>query len=197
MKYMCLLLLISLSVYSQEQEGNLLLLKIHKERDLAIEKHVVLFHAIKLDSAYIPKTNDFSKQLFSSGYTDLHIECCKTNDSIRLKTFQSNNAFNYDSKEGLKNLAKIDEVEKNMKLLIEMKVKSSLYNQKIKVYYVVIKGKYCEGILAKKDQRMLGLLKPEVLLLTDEIEVLNDIEIQKPYLYDILTRIDFSGFMYN
>uniref|UniRef100_UPI00263A2A50 hypothetical protein n=1 Tax=Flavobacterium sp. TaxID=239 RepID=UPI00263A2A50 len=186
--------LISTPVFSQTL-GNLLLVKVEKDRNLKIDKQKIFLHAVELDTNNIPLKNTTSKLIISEGYTDQHILECINKDSIHLKTFRSSDNFIYNGGFGYNNLDIINLYSKEFKELIELKINSKVYKEKIKVSYLFISCKYCIGNMAKKDGEMIGY-QGEIILLMDKLKVDSKFELDTDEMYDVIKSLNLNDFIY-
>lgn len=194
--YLKLLLFIGINVFSQNKNGNLLLLKIDKKQNLKIDKYETSYFVIELDSNYLPINEDeTSKIVLFKDFTDNHLFSCINKDSIRLKTFLADEKFDHDRHKGLHNAKLIENNLASMKKLLELNVKSSLYDQRIKISYILMNCNYCVGSIAKYDKEFIGY-NGKVILVIDELSIIKEYEIPKGSTYEIIKSIDFNHFLY-
>ncbi|WP_294820184.1 hypothetical protein, partial [uncultured Flavobacterium sp.] len=142
-----------------------------------------------------PNSNTKSIRAFFDGYTDENITSCIQKDSVRLATFYSGNNYKHEEKYFKQYSELLEKYVTKMQGLMTMNVKSSLYNEKVKISYILMQAHYCKGIIAKKDLKIMGV-EPEVILIIDEITFDTKFRIPREFTYDIIKAIDFNKFLY-
>jgi hypothetical protein len=191
-----LLLLTSLLISAQDNKGNLLLLKIEKERHLKIEKVVSEYIVLELDSNYdLVNNSEISSIAYFKDFTDNTLFSCIENDSIRLQKRQKEDTFNHYNNFGLKNFNLIEDNSKKMNYLMELNIKSPLYNQKVKISYTFINCSYCKGDITKYDSDYIGY-KGKVVLIIDNLIIDNKTKISDDNLYSFIKQIDYNSHLW-
>lgn len=192
-----LIFLTTFVMTAQMKEGaNLLLLKMHKTRDLKIDKEVTKYLVLELDLNFnLLKDQQLTSLVYFKDFTDQHYSSCVKKDSIPLMKLRKNDTFEHDNNYGLKNAEIIENNSEKMNHLLKLVVKSALYNQKITVTYTVINCNYCIGDITKYDKEFIGH-KNKVVLLSDNLIINNSIKIPKEKIYDIIKSIDFNNHLF-
>jgi hypothetical protein len=186
----------SFSVSAQKSDGFLLLLKIDKVNNLKVDKIKSSYLAIELDSDYnLKKNTQISKPVYFKDFTDGNLFSCTQKDSIRLKTLISGDTFNHDNTLGNKNFNTIESSLNKMKNLMHLSIKSSLYNQEVKISYILISCNYCIGVVAKYDANFIGYTG-EAILVIDKLTVNGKYKLPDTNMYSIIKNIDFNGYLF-
>ena len=181
---------------AQEEKGKLLLFRIDILRDLKIEKKQFAYSVLELNDDASLKNTESSKRVFFDGFTDANIFSCIQKDSIQLTSLYQGDTFNHESQfqhnynEVLKN------VIKKMNPLIDISIRSKLiYNEKIKISYMLINAHYCKGKLAKRDSEIMNITD-NVILILDELTFDSEYQIPKENSFDIIKAINYNSFIY-
>ncbi|MHA3787208.1 hypothetical protein ACX0HA_03290 [Flavobacterium hauense] len=179
---------------AQENTGELLLLRVDIERNLQIDRETFGYFALEMKDGKL--SNDLkSVRVFFDGFTDANIISCIKRDSINLSSLFKDDSFEHETKY----LNEYDHILKSnlpkMHELMKLDVRSSLYNEKVKISYLVIKANYCRGIIAKRDSEMMGV-ENDIILVIKPISFDSTYTIPKSYIYDIVKAINFNSFLF-
>lgn len=194
MKYIFLLLFVSLNLSAQTKNSNLLLLRVEKENDLTIDKHQLKLFVIELDSLNVPLKDSGMMPVLIDNFADAQLEDCKSGQPFDIKDVYTRESFNSIINYGEENYEKIHINFKKMNFLSNIKIKDLSYSKKIKIYYTLIKSDYCIGELTTKNERDYYNDK-KIVILSSPLSIDNKYKIPKTYLYEVLKSINFNYFM--
>lgn len=194
MKYIFLLLFVSLNLSAQTKNSNLLLLRVEKENDLTIDKHQLKLFVIELDSLNVPLKDSGMMPVLIDNFADAQLEDCKSGQTFDIKDVYTRESFNSIINYGEENYEKIHINFKKMNFLSNIKIKDLSYSKKIKIYYTLIKSDYCIGELTTKNERDYYNDK-KIVILSSPLSIDNKYKIPKTYLYEVLKSINFNYFM--
>jgi len=194
MKYIFLLLFVSLNLSAQTKNSNLLLLRVEKENNLTIDKHQLKLFVIELDSLNVPLKDSGMMPVLIDNFADAQLEDCKNGQPFDIKDVYTRGSFNSIINYGEENHKKIHINFKKMNFLSNIKIKDLSYSKKIKIYYTLIKSDYCIGELTTKNERDYYNDK-KIVILSSPLSIDNKYKIPKTYLYEVLKSINFNYFM--
>jgi len=191
-----ILLLSGLWSYAQEERGKLLLFRVDLERDLTIEKNKFAYLVLELDNKGNLKDNAKSERATFDGFTDSNIISCVDRDSIQLTSVYVGDTFEHEKIFQAKYLEVLEKFERKMNNFMNLNVKSDvIYNENIKISYILLNAHYCKGKLANRDSKMMDV-GSNVVIIIDELIFDNVYKIPKEKMYDVVKAIDFNSFMY-
>ncbi len=193
--HLLFILFLPLFLSAQSNKGNLLLIRAEVYRNLEIDSYKEVFHVIELTEDFSPLNDDkYSVPVYTDRFTDSQLSSCIAGDSIKLKTLSKNDAFTHANAKGVKNEQLINNLLDKMQYLMQMKVESEVYDEKIKISYIIINCNYCIGPLANDDADRIGY-KGKAALIIDSLTILEEV-LPKEYKYDIIKKIDFNNIIY-
>lgn len=194
MKYVFLLLFMSINLNAQTKKNNLLLLRVEKKNDLTIDRHQVKLYVIELDSLNIPLRGSGMMPLLINDFSDIQLENCENKKDFDINDLYTSGSFNAVTEYGDGNFEKISNNSKKMHNLSNIKIKDLAYSKKIKVSYSLISGEYCVGKLTTKNERNY-YDDQKIVILSSPITIDNKFKISKIYVYDVLKSLNFNYFM--